>query len=441
MVLRAMAHFGHPSEESLDAFNRLRNMGGGATTPLIHAVNHPSPDIRRTAIHLLAYRKDPRSFDAIAQATQDREWLVRYMAIETLENFPDDPRTTAHFGQALEDKNESVQQAAIWGLVHLSAQGNPEARTHLIRCFEDQSLTGTLMGILNEEVDYPVLLLEDLDALMVKGNLDAIYLAEYCRNPRTADVLARIITEQTSANGTTEIARTAAQSLLRSQVPECQSVAATMIESDVVHLRRVLSAAANSVFPKPSPYVQAALVRRLQDDDPAVIAAAIEACVDSTNGGNGFVEAYPRIIELLAHPEPVVRRAAVRCTGNLTGHLPDVRLLHQLLSDSDESVRLNLVHGLEWYAINRGGPDRVTVFLPILADPAPAVLERALNILQDFHAENDVDTMIFVCSTAKEPLKSRLLLHLAASTMNEQQQGQLDQLRNDLTPPAPPTDQ
>ena len=75
--------------------------------------------VRAAATKVLADDPDPRSREALVEATSDKSWLVRAAALDALSH-RGDPNVLTHVAAKMDDENEAVRYTAAATLIHLS---------------------------------------------------------------------------------------------------------------------------------------------------------------------------------------------------------------------------------------------------------------------------------------------------------------------------------
>lgn len=298
--------------QSLNAVNRLRQMGRPGVPALAVALKYPNPTVRAGAARALARMNDPEGVPALAEAVEDPDSAVRLAAILGLAEFPG---------------TEAVQ--ALAGALH--------ARHALVRDCAARALACRSLNALRTG-------LEDADPVVRAAAAHGI---GYYAHDRASVARLREMLDDEDADVRVMAVRALAW-ISRRHPPALPSLLAALDHPD----ENVRATAAYYVGRAGNPAGGEALVRALDDPSREVVLGAIrslgslDAEAHGTRRGIGDVRAIPGLLKHLAGPDVDLRVAAAGALACILGAHPygarppeAVTRLVESLADPDARVR------------------------------------------------------------------------------------------------------
>lgn len=121
-----------------DIVGQLRSFAADAAPTLQSMLSDPEPAVVQAAVHALAYARDPRAVDTLAQAATHTAANVRWAVATAMEDLIDDERAETVLLRLMRDPDQSVRDRATFAVGSLSGHDSPRIRAALAERLRDE---------------------------------------------------------------------------------------------------------------------------------------------------------------------------------------------------------------------------------------------------------------------------------------------------------------
>lgn len=367
--------------ESVNAVNRLRQMGRHGVPALAVALKYPDPVVRAAAARALARMNDPLGIPALVDALDDADSSVRLAAVLGLSDFPGREAVRA-LAEALRARHALVRDCAARAL---ACRSLPTLRAAL----------------------------HDPDPVVRAAAAHGVgyYARDRVSIPRLAELLG-------DANADVRAMAVRALAWVARRHREALPPLTAALQHPDEHVR---VAAAHWLGRVGNPLACEALVAALSDPSRAVVLEAIRALGSldpSVPGGRigvGDARAIPALLSHLEGPDADLRLAAAEALAHVLAVGPpgehDPRtlpLLAQALTDQDARVRAMAATALG----ETGNPEAVPPLTEALNDPVWSVRASAASALGTLGDPSAIPALEAACADPDLAVVSRAELSL-----------------------------